>query len=304
MKIITLLTITVSLMNVSLHAENFQNTHCEAARRLIEFEGGKSEYVKNLREGLDTQIQLNPQISKFRSIFTKWQDEYLSWENFEPHYIDAVCGVYSEDEIKQLVDFYSTDIGTKLLAKQDDLMKKIMSFSQRLAMEHQPELQIMIRERMKELQIEVKSLFPEWSENLIETHPMQKEFEIHQTSSWVGGDMQNMVFVLKAEEIIPLTSDSPFDGNLKLSVSDSLDIAYNQYFRDLAITRDKYEANAKVSIDSYLWRPDSISEEYEEKRIWFYEIDLGFGAGGILNNPPSVLVLQSGNILKAKKKVE
>ena len=304
MKLKILLTIATYLIVSSTYAEKYKDTHCDAARRLIEFEGGKDEYVKNLREGLEAQISLNPQLAKFRSIFTKWQDEYLSWEKFEPQYVEAVCGVYSEDEISKLIDFYSTEIGMKLLSKQDDLMKEVITFSQKLALEHQPELQIMIRERMKELQIEVKNLFPEWSEKNDDADPMQKEFEIHQTSSWDGGDMQNMVFVLNAARIITLPSNSPFDDELKLSVKNSLDIAFDQYYSDLGIAREKYESNAEISLDSYLWRPDSIATEHEEKRIWFYEIDLGFGSGGVLNDPPSVLVLQSGEILKAKKKVK
>jgi hypothetical protein len=57
--------------------------HCAAARRLIAMEGGEAEYVKNMREALDGQIQLNPQLKRFENVFIKWQDEYLNWAKME-----------------------------------------------------------------------------------------------------------------------------------------------------------------------------------------------------------------------------
>lgn len=81
------------------------------------------------------QIKLNAKLS-----------EAMSWEKMEPEYIKLFSEVYTEDELKAIVGFYTTPAGQSMLKKQPLLMQKSTLISQKQIQSAMPEIQKMIQE--------------------------------------------------------------------------------------------------------------------------------------------------------------
>jgi len=70
----------------------------------------------------------------------------MSWEKMEPEYIKLFSEVYTEDELKAIVEFYKTPAGQSMLKKQPLLMQKSMVISQKQMQALMPEIQKMSQE--------------------------------------------------------------------------------------------------------------------------------------------------------------
>jgi len=86
----------------------------------------------------------------------KLGDSFWSWEEMKDVYIDIIIKVYSEDEIKELVAFYESPLGQKVIAKSPELMKESVQKSQELFQNKMPEIQQVMNKRVEELQAKYK----------------------------------------------------------------------------------------------------------------------------------------------------
>lgn len=286
----------------ALIASDFSESHCLAAERLIEIEGGKASYEEGVKQALMAQIQVNPQMAKFQDVIVRWQQEYIGWDKLKPMMVEIMCKAYTEEEIAALEVFYRTDAGSKLLEKEDQVVLETMGVSQRLAMENQFQLNLMIRERIKELELEVKNLFPEWTDSPEEEDPLKKEYVIFRSSSFSGGDMNDFVYPLNGAEIKALPEMNPFDDRIPISMSQALNAAYQEFYKELNISPNDFEKEASIGIETYDWNPGST--DIEERTVRFYRIDVGLIFAADITDPPAVVVLSNGEVLRPKKKTK
>lgn len=64
----------------------------------------------------------------------------LSWDNIKGDYIQLYSEVFSEEELKGLIEFYESPIGQAYVKKQPELTQKSMGISQKLMMKIMPKL--------------------------------------------------------------------------------------------------------------------------------------------------------------------
>jgi len=74
----------------------------------------------------------------------------LSWEGVKEDYVKIYIAVFTEEEIRALINFYQSPIGQKLVSKQPELMEKSMELSQKRFMEIMPRLMSLMQEAMPE----------------------------------------------------------------------------------------------------------------------------------------------------------
>src|SRR5438093_7645126 len=77
--------------------------------------------------------------------------EEMSWDKMKDDYISIYTQVFTEDELKGLMDFYKSPIGQKLVAKTPELTGKLMEMGQKHSAQVMPKLKAMAADMSKEM---------------------------------------------------------------------------------------------------------------------------------------------------------
>lgn len=75
----------------------------------------------------------------------------LSWNKLKEPMIDAYAQVFTEEEVGELIKFYKTPIGKKMLAKMPELMQTSMRTVQESMKNFLPKMQALQKELVNEL---------------------------------------------------------------------------------------------------------------------------------------------------------
>lgn len=140
-KALLLLAISTSLLIGSAHAQD--NTHRQLAEKLITV----MELQKTIEQSFGAVTKMIPgkgQTEAGKQVLDKIMKE-LSWENIKDDYITLYADVFTEKEIKGLIQFYESPEGQAFVKKQPELNQKSMLLSQKLMMKIIPQLQGMGR---------------------------------------------------------------------------------------------------------------------------------------------------------------
>jgi hypothetical protein len=127
------------------------SSHEQAARDLYELIGGKN-LAKTASMAMLAQFKSNPQMAPYQDIGENWVNKIYAGDNFDQQLVRLYADTYSEDELRQIIAFYKTPVGQKMLQTMPELMQKGMAIGQTLAQEHMPELQQAIAARQRELE--------------------------------------------------------------------------------------------------------------------------------------------------------
>ena len=285
----------------TLVAENkFSENHCRLARKFLEETGAQLSHENGLAEGVEMQMQAAPQMAAFRVELEKWQSAYLSWEHFEEDYVQIICSAYSEEEIESLIEFFNTPIGRKHLEKSDEIAIEAIRLSQQKAARHQPELSILFRKRAEELEMEVENLFPEYKTDDGESG--DKSHFIYESTHFIGGDMQTLVYPLSQNDIESRSSFDPREASLPLSPIEGMDIAFSEYYKDLGVNVEEYWDDTRISLINFTIDSDD-AESPGSSSIWFYTVHCSvFGSYPAFGTPADVVVLLDGTVIDPQKK--
>lgn len=280
-----------------LNASSFSDKHCELARQLLKETEAEQSHMTGLKEALELQVQSIPQMHSFKGVISKWQDTYLTWDVFEERYVEIICEAYTEPEIASLIEFYQTPIGIKQLEKSDKIVLEVMRHSERVAARHQPELNIMINKRAKELELEVENLFPEFKS---EEEP--DEIEIHSATNFAGNGMQELVYTLSKTELKEKAAFDIKNNDLPLSPFEAMQIAFAEHYSDIGIEENEYWSDTSATLSSVSLESDDLDSP-DTKTLWFYSINCSvFGSYPTFGTPAEIVVLLDKTIIKPKKK--
>lgn len=99
-------------------------THREAVRQLMEVTHVRELTEQSAETMLKGQLQQMPQLAPFASVLQDFYREQMSWSLLEPEYTRAYMEVFTEPEVRELIAFYQTPLGQRMLAKMPLLMAK------------------------------------------------------------------------------------------------------------------------------------------------------------------------------------
>lgn len=88
---------------------------------------------------------------KHRKKFLKEIKSTLSWDSIKEPIIDAYSKVYSKQEVEELITFYQSPLGQKMLKKMPELMQVTMQVVQQTSRKMIPRMQALQAELQKEL---------------------------------------------------------------------------------------------------------------------------------------------------------
>lgn len=136
--------LTIALVCHPLIALGDEDSHRTAAENLlIVMEVDKS--LEPLAEQVvENQLKRNPQLTPQREILQKFLTKYLSWASVRQETISAYTHEFTETELKQLTEFYTTPLGKKVHEKMPQLAFIAGQIGLQKAQANHTELQQMI----------------------------------------------------------------------------------------------------------------------------------------------------------------
>ena len=141
-----------ALTALTLACDQSGGGHRAAAEELLVFTGAEENSMVGASAMADVMVQGNPNFAPYRDVLLVWAEQVMTWENMEPRLVDLYVEVFAEDELRRLVDFYGTPLGTKVLEATPEIARRSALIGGAMAQEHLPELQQMIKARTAELQ--------------------------------------------------------------------------------------------------------------------------------------------------------
>ena len=99
----------------------------------------------------ETQVAANPNLAPFKDVLIKWAETHLTWERMAPRMAALYAEAMTEQEIRDLMAFYRTPSGQKLIAITPELTHRSAAIGAEMAQQYLPQLEAMMKERMDEL---------------------------------------------------------------------------------------------------------------------------------------------------------
>ena len=127
------------------------SSRLRTARELLE----AMDMMSVLRAGnlamVKAQTATNPAMAPFEEVLIEWAEKHLTWEVMAPPMSAAYAAVLTETEMRELIAFYRTPTGRKVVAVTPELTQRGAAIGSEVAQQFMPQLEVMVRARAEEL---------------------------------------------------------------------------------------------------------------------------------------------------------
>ncbi|MBB1345378.1 MULTISPECIES: DUF2059 domain-containing protein [unclassified Pseudoalteromonas] len=154
------LLLSLLIFSSSLYAE--QNTKQQKIDELINVMNLDSMVdsmygqVEGMMKGMSDQMGVKPSeqaiFDKYYSDMTTVLKTEMSWAKMQPMMVNVYDKHFSEQEIADMLAFYKTDTGQKILEKMPVVMQESMQMSQSLMKDAMPKIQTLAQQLSDELE--------------------------------------------------------------------------------------------------------------------------------------------------------
>ncbi len=124
----------------------------KAAGELVQIMNLQATFNEGKEAMIKAQVQSNPALAQFEDLMRQFMDKYLTWDQVKDQYVNIYADVFTEPELRELIQLYNTPTGKKLLTSMPDIMNRSMQITQKQLQPHLPELQQQIMARVQEQQ--------------------------------------------------------------------------------------------------------------------------------------------------------
>ncbi|HEU4557451.1 MAG TPA: DUF2059 domain-containing protein [Longimicrobium sp.] len=104
----------------------------------------------SVRTMLDAQLRNAPELANVQDVLRDFVNRYVSWEALREQYVEIYARAFTEDELRQMTDFYRSDVGQKLARTGPRLLAEGAALGERAVFEHRAELEQMIMARLRQ----------------------------------------------------------------------------------------------------------------------------------------------------------
>lgn len=115
-------------------------THRAAVQRLMEVTRVREMTEGNVETMLGAQLRQMPQLSPYAGVLRDFYREQMDWKVLEPEFTRVYLEVFTEPEVRELVVFYQTPLGQRLLTKMPVLMARSNELASRRIQAAMPQL--------------------------------------------------------------------------------------------------------------------------------------------------------------------
>jgi len=141
--LITLLLLTALGVKAQTDTVAIMASRLVAAEQLIKTTGMTDYRFASMRLSLIKSLSTSvPEKNrdKFTADMTTFFNKYLPLTDFKDKFIKMYAQIFTEGELKQLITFYSSPLGKKLIDKTPEVMEKGALLQQQVINEHRSEL--------------------------------------------------------------------------------------------------------------------------------------------------------------------
>lgn len=124
--------------------------HAAAARRLLEATRVRQMMSDNIEPMLRLQIQQTPQLAPYEDVLRDFLREAMDWKLMEPALVRLYAEEFTERELNDMVAFYRTPLGQKMLEKMPEIMTRSMEIGRDRVQQDLPKLTARLQERMQQ----------------------------------------------------------------------------------------------------------------------------------------------------------
>lgn len=140
---------------------NANSSHWETAEKLIITTNLDKTIYKTMhkvQEMIGKKYERTNLSSSAKQIMTKYNkkiwdlmEKEMGWEIIKNDVISILVNTYTEDELNQIIQFYSSPVGQKVLSESPKISERMTQISQKKLQEISPQLQEISHEMQKEL---------------------------------------------------------------------------------------------------------------------------------------------------------
>ena len=133
----------------SVHAQEGTGGEEQAALELLEIMNTQGTFEASMNAMLEMQMQQNPAAAQLEPVMREFFAEHLAWDQIQPDYVALYADLYTEDELREMISFYQTDVGQKMVEVMPEMAVRSQQIAQQHIQEHASELQQKIMEAMQ-----------------------------------------------------------------------------------------------------------------------------------------------------------
>ncbi len=141
-----------SLLFSQLIFAQYTESHRNAAKQLLKIMNVDKTIIQATDIIFDNFSRNSPNFSQNEDIMRKYFSEYFTYNALEDGYVDIYCAEFTEDEIIKLSEFYSTDLGKKLIIKLPVILRKSSELGEKTVKEFLPDLIKEIEQRNNDVE--------------------------------------------------------------------------------------------------------------------------------------------------------
>ncbi|MCK5161159.1 MAG: DUF2059 domain-containing protein [Candidatus Aureabacteria bacterium] len=123
-----------------------EQSHKKAVEELFVVMKTEEGISDSLDQMLQAQVEANPQNPGAMDAARQFYFKYLGWESQKPDMTEIFMKTFNEEEIRELISFYKTPVGQKLIDKMPEVSAKVMEIAAKRMQEHMPEFYKMMSE--------------------------------------------------------------------------------------------------------------------------------------------------------------
>jgi hypothetical protein len=94
-----------------------------------------------MTEGMKKQGLSDALVEELRQAVTKWFNAEIKWEELKPQVVELYMKEYTEPELKEMLTFFQSPVGKKILAQMPVVMQKSAALGQAYFQTKQASLQ-------------------------------------------------------------------------------------------------------------------------------------------------------------------
>ena len=91
------------------------------AEKLLDMMGMQEMMDQSVSQMLDIQLQQQPDLAPFKGVMFVFFNINMSYESIKPELIKMYSEAFTASELKEIIAFYSTDVGQKSIQKMPAL---------------------------------------------------------------------------------------------------------------------------------------------------------------------------------------
>ncbi len=129
-----------------------EDTHRQAAEKLLYTAGMEKALEQSIEQMLNIQLQQKPSLAPYKEVMLRFLKKHMGFESLKEDIVAIYIEEFTEKELNEIIAFYETPTGRKTIKKMPKLMAKGAQLGVSRVQQNIGELQQMIKAESERIQ--------------------------------------------------------------------------------------------------------------------------------------------------------